>query len=62
MGTLEKLDPNKRLRRQRDDSPPRGEILIFPGVRRVRHSTVEEPETPKKKRTRPKRDRIELPD
>lgn len=43
-----------------------GEIIIFPGVRRERHSETDEveeaPKQRKRERAKPKRDRIELPD
>jgi hypothetical protein len=52
----------------RDGAEPTGEIIIFPGVRRERHSSLD-PEAdemqakPKRQgRAKPKRDRIELPD
>lgn len=38
-----------------------GEIIIFPGVRRERHADEAEVAKPRK-RSRPKRDRIELPE
>ena len=62
MGTVEDFQPNKRSRSTENTEAPAGQIIIFPGVRRERHGTVEEPEEQKKKRTRPKRDRIEIPD
>ena len=36
------------------------QIIIFPGVRRERHA--EEPKPTRRKRSKPKRDRLELPD
>lgn len=52
----------------RDSAEPSGEIIIFPGVRRERHSDldaeVDELQAKPKRhgRAKPKRDRIELPD
>lgn len=62
MGTVEDFQPNKQSRSTENTVAPAGEIIIFPGVRRERHSTTDGPEGPKKKRTKPKRDRIEIPD
>ena len=36
------------------------QIIIFPGVRRERHATA--PRPVRRQKTRPKRDRLELPD
>ena len=49
-----------RSESQRDPAEPIGaQIIIFPGVRRERHA--EAPKPPRRK-SRPKRDRLELPD
>ena len=54
------------------DGKAQGEIIIFPGIRRERHSEsspppepqahAEPPPKPKRSRAKPKRDRIELPE
>jgi hypothetical protein len=58
--------PEARSEAQVERSGPRGhsepvgaQIIIFPGVRRERH--VEAPK-PQRRKSRPKRDRLELPD
>lgn len=54
-----------------DEGKAQGEIIIFPGVRRERHAEPApaasneceaEPAAKPRRRTKPKRDRIELPD
>ncbi|RTL71287.1 MAG: hypothetical protein EKK41_10820 [Hyphomicrobiales bacterium] len=55
-----------------DDNKAQGEIIIFPGVRRERHAEPApaaasgdgdaEPPAKPRRRAKPKRDRIELPD
>lgn len=64
MGTLEDFQPNKRSKSTTNNGQSAGEIIIFPGVRREYHvdsNSNEEPSIPEK-RTRRKRDRIEIPD
>ena len=39
-----------------------GQIIIFPGVRIERHAEAEEVQAKPRKRGRPKRDRLELPE
>jgi hypothetical protein len=48
-------DGNPRERAE----PASAEIIIFPGVRRERHA---ETSKPTRRKSRPKRDRLELPD
>ena len=44
----------------REQAEPIGaQIIIFPGVRRERHAEAPKPQ---RRRSRPKRDRLELPD
>jgi hypothetical protein len=50
---VERLEPREQT------EPIGAQIIIFPGVRRERHA--EAPKPPRRK-SRPKRDRLELPD
>jgi hypothetical protein len=50
---VERTEPRERA------EPIGAQIIIFPGVRRERHA--EAPKPPRRK-SRPKRDRLELPD
>ena len=50
---VERPEPRERA------EPIGAQIIIFPGVRRERHAEV--PKPPRRK-SRPKRDRLELPD
>ena len=50
---VERTEPRERA------EPVGAQIIIFPGVRRERHA--EAPKPPRRK-SRPKRDRLELPD
>jgi hypothetical protein len=49
-----------RLEPRLETSPAGAEIIIFPGVRRERQ--VDQPKARRKDKTRPKRDRLELPE
>jgi hypothetical protein len=54
--------PESQLERPepREAAEPVGaQIIIFPGVRRERHAEAPKPQ---RRRNRPKRDRLELPD
>lgn len=63
MGTLEDFPQPKRSSSTSKKTPPEGEIIIFPGVRRM-YAIDSEPEAERAslKRKKPKRDRIEIPD
>ena len=43
----------------RSELKPGAQIIIFPGVRRERHAEAPKPQ---RRKSRPKRDRLELPD
>lgn len=63
MGTVESFPPNKRTKRKKHTKRLSGTVLFFTGVRREHHSDVKPSEEPRpKKRSRLKRDTIELPD
>ena len=58
--------PETRSEAQDERSEPAGQaeaigaqIIIFPGVRRERHAEAPKPQ---RRKSRPKRDRLELPD
>ena len=58
--------PDARSEAQVERPEPRGQaepigaqIIIFPGVRRERHAEAPKPQ---RRKSRPKRDRLELPD
>lgn len=58
---LEFRSGGARSEQARDGTPGSGaQIIIFPGVRRERHAEQSKPR--RRERSRPKRDRLELPD
>jgi hypothetical protein len=50
---VERTEPRERA------EPIGAQIIIFPGVRRERHAEAPKPQ---RRKSRPKRDRLELPD